>query len=405
MRYPLSHGVSRSCRLSFCPPTVDRESILGALDSGASGLYPQDLQARGDDRGAQGWSRRAASTCRRKRSRNLAVKSPARTPRGESMELTERQRDVLRLILKGYNNERIASRAGDRAEHGEAARARDLHGLGVSTRAEAVIAAAHMRLRPASVPSSTAVLEPTGDFPPRALAVAWRRGGEAWTCGHQACRPRCGADRGFVWALAACAGCTALPSIAALVLKQFPPPYDLPTLLRAAQACGLKAGLAGRAGRRARAACRCPASASFAPSSRRTIPRRRSRRCWCAPTASACSIFSPARKRRAPCRCGEFAERFEDTVLLAAPASPRRTIRTAAQKRAFGFRWFVPELARHRAHLARRAARLARDPARRPRHAALHAGGDRQGGGAPDAEHADRHRRGAGHLPASSTRR
>ena len=89
-------------------------------------LYPEDLEARGDDRGAQagggGRGLRAAGSARgagRCRCR-------ART-RGESMELTERQREVLRLILKGYNNERIAVRAGDRAEHGEAARARHLH--------------------------------------------------------------------------------------------------------------------------------------------------------------------------------------------------------------------------------------------------------------------------------------
>ncbi|HYI86660.1 MAG TPA: peptidase domain-containing ABC transporter, partial [Burkholderiales bacterium] len=46
---------------------------------------------------------------------------------------------------------------------------------------------------------------------------------------------------------------------------------------------------------------------------------------------------------------GQFAERFEDMVLLAAPAIAAPDDPDGAQKRAFGFRWFVPELARHRA--------------------------------------------------------
>jgi len=68
------------------------------------------------------------------------VKAPPRSPR-ESTELTERQRDVLRLILKGYNNERIASELAIAPntvkQHAHAI----FTALGVSTRAEAVIAA------------------------------------------------------------------------------------------------------------------------------------------------------------------------------------------------------------------------------------------------------------------------
>src|SRR3954471_19426266 len=50
---------------------------------------------------------------------------------------------------------------------------------------------------------------------------------------------------GFIWALASLCRLHRIPFDADLVLKQFPPPYDLATLLKAAQACGLKAGLAG----------------------------------------------------------------------------------------------------------------------------------------------------------------
>src|SRR5687768_18598347 len=52
----------------------------------------------------------------------------------------------------------------------------------------------------------------------------------------------------FVWALESLCRLHRVPFDAELVLKQFPPPYDLPTLLRAAQACGLKAGLTGAQG-------------------------------------------------------------------------------------------------------------------------------------------------------------
>jgi len=48
---------------------------------------------------------------------------------------------------------------------------------------------------------------------------------------------------GFIWALSSLCRLHRIPFDADLVLKQFPPPYDLATLLRAAQACGLKAGL------------------------------------------------------------------------------------------------------------------------------------------------------------------
>src|SRR5262245_532667 len=53
---------------------------------------------------------------------------------------------------------------------------------------------------------------------------------------------------GFLWALASLCRLHRIPFDADLVLKQFPPPYDLATLLRAAEACGLKAGLAGAKG-------------------------------------------------------------------------------------------------------------------------------------------------------------
>ena len=120
--------------------TVDRESILGALDSGASGYIPKtskpDVMIAALKVVVAGGVYVPPEALE-----ELAVKSPARMPRGESMELTDRQRDVLRLILKGYNNERIASELAIAPntvkQHAHAI----FTVLGVSTRAEAVIAA------------------------------------------------------------------------------------------------------------------------------------------------------------------------------------------------------------------------------------------------------------------------
>ena len=124
----------------------DRESILGVLDSGANGFIPKTSKPevivaalRVVAAGGVYVPPEALE--------DLAARMPLRTPRSESMDLTERQREVLRLILKGYNNERIASELAIAPntvkQHAHAIFVQ----LGVSTRAEAVVAAAHMGLR------------------------------------------------------------------------------------------------------------------------------------------------------------------------------------------------------------------------------------------------------------------
>ena len=152
----------------------------------------------------------------------------------------------------------------------------------------------------------------------------------------------------FVWALDSLCRLHRVPFDAELVLKQFPPPYDLPTLLRAAQACGLKAGLAGTQGdalERLPLPClgfvRSVDSANDpAPPTLALLVR--------ADRERLLYLLAGEEAPRTMAR-GQFAERFEDTVLLAAPAIAAPDDPDGAQKRAFGFRWFVPELARHRA--------------------------------------------------------
>src|SRR5512134_2660882 len=124
----------------------DRESILGALDSGANGFIPKtakpEVMIAALKLVAAGGIYVPPEAIE-----DLAARTPLRAARGESMELTDRQRDVLRLILKGYNNERIASELAIAPntvkQHAHAIFVQ----LGVSTRAEAVVAAAHLGLR------------------------------------------------------------------------------------------------------------------------------------------------------------------------------------------------------------------------------------------------------------------
>jgi DNA-binding NarL/FixJ family response regulator len=114
----------------------DADSILGALDAGAAGYIPKTSKpevmiaalkviAAGGTYVPPEALEEAASAPRRRR----------------HFDLTERQRDVLRLILKGYNNERIASELAIAPntvkQHAHAI----FTALGVSTRAEAVVAA------------------------------------------------------------------------------------------------------------------------------------------------------------------------------------------------------------------------------------------------------------------------
>ena len=118
----------------------DRDSIIGALDSGASGYIPKTCKPEVMI-AALKLVMAGGVYVPPEALEHLAGNGMPRTPRGETLELTERQRDVLRLILKGYNNERIASELAIAPntvkQHAHAI----FTVLGVSSRAEAVIAA------------------------------------------------------------------------------------------------------------------------------------------------------------------------------------------------------------------------------------------------------------------------
>ncbi|MGH6885211.1 MAG: ABC transporter transmembrane domain-containing protein, partial [Geminicoccales bacterium] len=152
---------------------------------------------------------------------------------------------------------------------------------------------------------------------------------------------------GFIWALGSLCRLHQLPFDPQLVLKQFPPPYDLAALLRAAEACGLKAGVTGAKPEGLQALplpclgfVRPPATAAANdPASPALLIRADSENLL---------YFLAGEHTPRTLALREFAERFESTLVLAARAAPKLSGPDLSDRPAFGFRWFVPELARHR---------------------------------------------------------
>jgi subfamily B ATP-binding cassette protein HlyB/CyaB len=139
---------------------------------------------------------------------------------------------------------------------------------------------------------------------------------------------------GFVWALGSLCRLHRIAFDPALLRKQFPPPYDLPALVRAAQACGLKAGLAGA---RAEAIRGLPLPClGFARAAGPVLLLR-------VEDGEVVYVSQDNTFHRLSLK--DFAAQFEPTVLLAA-AAPEEV--EGNEKQGFGFRWFLPELARHR---------------------------------------------------------
>ncbi len=122
--------------------SCERESIVGALDAGAVGYIPKTSRPEVMIAALKVIAAGGTYVPREV----LEQAGPAPRRRGEP-DLTERQKDVLRLMLKGYNNERIASELAIAQntvkQHAHAI----FTALGVSSRAEALVAAARHGLR------------------------------------------------------------------------------------------------------------------------------------------------------------------------------------------------------------------------------------------------------------------
>ena len=121
--------------------TCDRDSIIAALEAGAVGYIPKT--SKPDVMIAALKVVAAGGTYVPREALDEPAEKPApRRRRAVALYLTQRQKDVMRLILKGYNNERIAAELSIAPntvkQHAHAI----FSALGVSTRAEAVVAVA-----------------------------------------------------------------------------------------------------------------------------------------------------------------------------------------------------------------------------------------------------------------------
>ena len=166
----------------------------------------------------------------------------------------------------------------------------------------------------------------------------------------------------FLWGLGAICQLHRQPFAAHLILQQFPPPYSLISLQQAAVALGMKsdvrdAPIAVLPGLLAPfvavlnpAAAPTVAAAGAAGSGTGPAPPYRLAivvKC----DGSQISYFEQERQQPVVTTLQEFQKQYAGKFMLCAPSAPGLIDQdaAAAETRDFGFRWFVPELFRHRA--------------------------------------------------------
>ena len=161
----------------------------------------------------------------------------------------------------------------------------------------------------------------------------------------------------FAWGLEAVAGLHRIPFDAALVLSQFPPPHTVESFGEAAQGLGIRTGLRQVRAPELRqlplpclALMNVPAGEASDPApsgdGERTVELALVLRC----DADRVLVLAAGQGSPASVPLDEFARRYAGRAILfqregqgEAVADPDAPIR-----REFGFRWFVPELLKHR---------------------------------------------------------
>jgi subfamily B ATP-binding cassette protein HlyB/CyaB len=151
------------------------------------------------------------------------------------------------------------------------------------------------------------------------------------------------------------------PFDASLVLREFPPPYTLETLLHAAKRLGFEVGVRTVEPEEI-PALGTPCLALFTPAppasqpggeSANPVPPQATHRVAIVVRASADEFqtLEPGRAGPEPLTIDEFAARFAGRIVqFGAAGKPVADADARAEAHeAFGFRWFVPELLRHRA--------------------------------------------------------
>jgi subfamily B ATP-binding cassette protein HlyB/CyaB len=153
-----------------------------------------------------------------------------------------------------------------------------------------------------------------------------------------------------VWALAAMCQLHRMPFDGDLVLRAFPPPYTLETLLHAAATLGFRAER-GRGTVDELAASHLPCLALVRDAAG-TADEPGVARCTLVVRAADGEVHcvAPGNPNPQPEPAATFAKRFTGDVVRFAPAAEQPRDHDAGGDRAatFGFRWFVPELLKHR---------------------------------------------------------
>jgi len=158
----------------------------------------------------------------------------------------------------------------------------------------------------------------------------------------------------YIWGLQGICQLHRIPFAPKLVVQQFPPPYSLFSLQQAATALGLNSGLRDTPFSQLPelpmpfVAVLKPATPANAENpDAQPNPLAIVVKC----DAKSVSYFEQGRQHPQTATGEEFEKRFAGKVMLCVPTAPELKVEdaVATESREFGFRWFVPELLRHRA--------------------------------------------------------
>lgn len=161
-------------------------------------------------------------------------------------------------------------------------------------------------------------------------------------------RQRLGDDF-LVWALSAFSQFFRIPFDARLLLGQFPPPHDEDAVVAAAGATGLRSAWQARSSERLQKAP-TPFIAELVPDHGGGASNQRSFAFVLRVGDDRVAFFEQGQARHTILPFPEFAARYAGRILVASPRhkSAPDADSIAQRREPFGFRWFIPELLRHR---------------------------------------------------------
>jgi DNA-binding NarL/FixJ family response regulator len=131
-------GVSPATNVIVFTSFSDRERILGALDAGAVGYLLKDAEPEEIHRAIRAAMRGEAPLAPKAAAALLAARSAA----SPSNDLTEREREVLRLVATGLANKQIARRLGISEKTVKGHLTHVFQAIGVTDRTQAALWAA-----------------------------------------------------------------------------------------------------------------------------------------------------------------------------------------------------------------------------------------------------------------------